>query len=148
LDILVYLQQLRVFRLLRVVQHVAAIEVLGFCFKSNVKEIMVLMLFLFVGVNFFANVLFFLEQKNVSSIPHAWWWGLITMTTVGYGDIYPVTAAGRIVGAFCAVCGVIVLALIIPLFVNNFISLYELAYLFDRTKSMEPKAMQVKVRPT
>ncbi|XP_061188216.1 potassium voltage-gated channel subfamily B member 2-like [Saccostrea echinata] len=150
LDILVYLQQLRVFRLLRVVQNVAAIKVLAFCFKANFKEILVLILFLFVGVNFFANVLYFVEQKHISSIPQAWWWGIITMTTVGYGDLYPVTAVGRIIGSFCALCGVIVLALIIPLFVNNFIALYEMAHLFENNELEEQKlkTLQVKVRPT
>ncbi|XP_062608133.1 potassium voltage-gated channel subfamily B member 2-like [Saccostrea cucullata] len=145
-DILVYLQQLRVFRLLRVVQNFAAIKVLAFCFRENFKEILVLVLFLFVGVNFFANLLYFVEQKNISSIPQAWWWGIITMTTVGYGDMYPVTALGRVIGSFCALCGVIVLALIIPLFVNNFIALYEIAHLLKNNVLKEQK-LQLKVRP-
>lgn len=148
LDILVYLQQLRVFRLLRVVQNVAAIQVLSFCFKENFKEIMVLLLFLFVGVNFFANLLYFIEIDNMSSIPQAWWWGLITMTTVGYGDMYPNTGLGKIVGAFCAISGVVVLALIIPIFVNNFLTLYELALLLEKKTKEKPKTKTLQVRPT
>ncbi|XP_062602571.1 potassium voltage-gated channel protein egl-36-like, partial [Saccostrea cucullata] len=150
LDILVYLQQLRVFRLIRVVQNVAAIKVLAFCFKTNIKEILILMLFLFVGVNIFANMLFFVEPKNISSIPQAWWWGIITMTTVGYGDLYPVTFSGRIIGSLCAVSGVIVLALIIPIFVNNFLALYELACLLQKEKDRKPKTktLKIKVEPS
>eukprot|EP00105_Crassostrea_gigas_P004222 XP_011417367.1 PREDICTED: potassium voltage-gated channel protein Shab [Crassostrea gigas] len=148
LDILIYFQQLRVFRLLRIFQHVAAIKVLAFCFKENFKEILVLLLFLFVGVNFFANILYFVETDTMKSIPTAWWWGLITMTTVGYGDIYPTSALGRIIGACCAISGVIVLALVIPIFVNNFLALYELAHLLGKEKTGKSKPITLQVMPT
>ncbi|XP_011417368.2 potassium voltage-gated channel protein egl-36-like [Magallana gigas] len=148
LDILIYFQQLRVFRLLRIFQHVAAIKVLAFCFKENFKEILVLLLFLFVGVNFFANFLYFVETDTMKSIPTAWWWGLITMTTVGYGDIYPTSALGRIIGACCAISGVIVLALVIPIFVNNFLALYELAHLLGKEKTGKLKPITLQTLPT
>ena len=125
LDITLYFQILRTFRLFRVVKNIRAAKVLVYSVKQSLRDLLVLILFLLIAVFSFASIIYLAEDRNdFKSIPMGWWWALITLTTVGYGDIYPKTAIGRLIGSVCAISGVILIALTLPIFVNNFLTLY------------------------
>ena len=51
------------------------------------------------------------QQNNFGSIPDAMWWAIVTLTTIGYGDVFPVTAGGKIFTAFVALVGVGLIAI-------------------------------------
>ena len=136
LDILEVFQVLRVVRLIRVVRNVTGFKVLTFSMKVSLQELFVLFLYLLLGVVIFANFIFFVElESEFSSIPDGWWWAINTLTTVGYGDISPKTLYGRLIGALCAIFGVVMMAVAIPVFVKTFMLLYGYAVLYKKSIS-------------
>ncbi|XP_045163795.2 potassium voltage-gated channel protein egl-36-like [Mercenaria mercenaria] len=126
IDVLAYIQMLRSLRLFRIVSNIRAGKVLAFSARKNVKDLTILILFLIAGMCTFASCFYIAEDKTaVESIPDAWYWAIITMTTVGYGDIEPRTKVGRLIACICAIVGVLLLALTVPIFANHFLILYQ-----------------------
>ena len=128
LKVLLYFQILRIFRVFRIVKNVTAIKVLVFSFRTSYKDFMVLLLYVCIALTLFGSAFYFVEDsRHIQNIPEAVWLTLITMTTVGYGDLYPKSLPGRILGGICALTGVLLLALIIPVFVGTFVNVYQFA---------------------
>jgi hypothetical protein len=118
------LQSLRLLRILKLAKHLVGLQSIGYSLKRSYKEFGLMLLIIVVGVLVFATLVYYVERDQIDTsfitIPHAFWWAIVTMTTVGYGDMIPVTTLGRVVGAMCSISGVLVIALPIPIFVRNF----------------------------
>jgi voltage-gated potassium channel len=98
------------------------------------QEIFAIMLFFLVFVVLFSSTIMYLieypaQPDKFSSIPAAMWWSIMTVTTVGYGDIVPVTPLGKLIGSVITLAGVLVLALPSAILATGFIE--------EREKSRE-----------
>ena len=110
---LIFIRSLRLIRLLRLLKlgrYSESIKTMGAVLKAKKEAITVAATMSIILLLIASALMYFIEngaQPNAfSSIPSAMWWAVTTMTTVGYGDIYPVTPAGKILAGIIAVLGI------------------------------------------
>ena len=104
------LRVLRLFRIFKLSRHFSAMSVLLTVIKTELPTL-ISAIFIMLVLVVLASAGMFLVERNVQpdtfgTIPRAMWWATITLTTVGYGDVIPVTAAGKILGIFITILGV------------------------------------------
>eukprot|EP00164_Ancoracysta_twista_P003165 GFYU01004218.1.p1 GENE.GFYU01004218.1~~GFYU01004218.1.p1 ORF type:complete len:477 (-),score=71.49 GFYU01004218.1:296-1726(-) len=136
----------RVFRVFKLSRYSSGLKMLGRAMYSSLAPLGLLVFFLSIAVIVFSSLMFFAERGTIDpkdglyyrdyngdkgdaspfqSIPACFWWCIVTMTTVGYGDIYPVTDAGKIVATMTMLLGILVIALPVSIIGANFQGEYE-----------------------
>jgi voltage-gated potassium channel len=139
------LRTLRVLRLLRILKlsrYSASIELLLDALRQEAHAIGAALFVLSLMLIVAASLAHLAEQQAqpevFGTIPHALWWAVVTMTTVGYGDAVPVTAAGKVIGGLIGILGIGMVALPAGLLASGF---SEQLHLRRRTFESEAEKM-------
>ncbi|XP_031433673.1 potassium voltage-gated channel subfamily C member 4-like isoform X2 [Clupea harengus] len=122
---------IRILRIFKMMRHVTGIRALGHTLRASAYEFCLLAVTLSVAIFVFSALIYYVEREHedtaFGNIFLAFWWALITMTTVGYGDLCPITSLGKVIASLCALMGVLTIVMPVPILVNNFVRYYALA---------------------
>jgi len=123
------LRVLRVLRVFKLARHSGGLQVLAETAIAARNELFqVLFCFSILVILFAAIVYYAEEQDNVGpafeSIPHSMWWAVITLCTIGYGDMVPTSPLGQLCGGMACVSGVVMVALPISVISSTFQTKY------------------------
>ncbi len=119
------LRLLRLLRMLKLVRHSTTFGLLFAVLREEGRSVAALLFVLLLTVTISGSLMYMLENEGqpdvFTSIPVAMWWAIETLTTVGYGDIVPTTAAGRVIGGCVSIIGIGTLALFSGLITVGFL---------------------------
>jgi len=105
----------RLFRVMKVARYSEALRAFGRVFAAKKEELVVAVFLMGLLVLFASSIMYFAENDaqpdHFSSIPAAMWWAVATLTTVGYGDVCPVTPLGKAIASVISVLGIAMFAL-------------------------------------
>ena len=123
------LRVFRLFRLLKITRYSRSTSLITDVFRRKSRELAITALVMSIWLVFVSTLMYYVEhsaQPEVfSSIPASIYWGIITLTTVGYGDVVPVTSVGRALGSLIALLGIAIFALPAGIFASGFTQVLE-----------------------
>lgn len=106
------LRLLRIFRIFKLSHFLSEMQFLSGAIKGSLRKISIFMLVVITLVIIMGSIMYLIEsgQNGFSSIPDSIYWAIVTITTVGYGDISPATAAGKFVASIIMLMGYAIIA--------------------------------------
>ncbi|TKS81605.1 Potassium voltage-gated channel subfamily G member 2 [Collichthys lucidus] len=119
--ILRVMRALRVLYVMRLARHSVGLQTLGLTIQRSMTDFSLLLLFICVAVTLFSPLAYFAEselapnaarfpQLSFSSIPASYWWSIISVSTVGYGDMVPHSIPGQLVALISILAGILILS--------------------------------------
>jgi voltage-gated potassium channel len=109
------LRLFRLFRLFKMSRYVTALDTLDDVIKAKKEELIVILAMILILLVLASGAMYLAETNaqpdKFPSIPAALWWAVVTLTTVGYGDVSPITPAGKIIAGVIAFLGIGLFAL-------------------------------------
>jgi hypothetical protein len=123
------LKLVRVIRLFKLTKYTKLLQVLVLTLWASKQAIIILISTITIGVILFSSLIYYAEyneeERDFQSIPHWFWYTINVMTTVGDSDGKPKTILGKCFAAACALTGIVVIAIPIPVIVSNFNRYYQ-----------------------
>ncbi len=113
----------RVVRILHIARHNRELRLMYLAMRATLGDFMVLIFLLLIFAFVFAFLVYWAEMNRDDAFLNIYqgiWWSVISLTTVGYGDIYPTEVWGMLIGGVCALTGVVLTGLAIPVLANHF----------------------------
>uniref|UniRef100_A0A3B5LE10 Ion transport domain-containing protein n=1 Tax=Xiphophorus couchianus TaxID=32473 RepID=A0A3B5LE10_9TELE len=127
-QVLRIMRLMRIFRILKLARHSTGLRAFGFTLRQCYQQVGCLLLFIAMGIFMFSAMVYSAEHDvyntNFTSMPHAWWWAAVSISTVGYGDMLPETNLGRVFAFACISFGVILNGMPISILYNKFSDYY------------------------
>ncbi|NUP98219.1 MAG: ion transporter [Armatimonadetes bacterium] len=124
-EVVFALRLARVFRILKIVRYMRSIRLVTAVLHRKRHEVLVVLTFITMLLVLASSLVFLAEHRvqpdDFGSIPHAMWWAVMTMTTVGYGDVYPVTSLGRVIASLLAMFGLLLFTLPAGILASGFL---------------------------
>ena len=109
------LRLLRLIRILKISRYLHATRMIGNVFHQKKEELVMTLLLIVFLIVVVSSIMFYVEHEaqpdKFSSIPETMWWSVATLTTVGYGDIFPITTLGKTLASVISILGIGMVAL-------------------------------------
>ncbi len=119
----------RLFRIFKMARYSEAMRTLGRVLTLKKVELFISLFSLLILLIFSSTMIYYVEHdaqpEEFSSIPAAMWWGIVTLATVGYGDVYPITPAGKFIGALVILVGIGMFALPAGILASGFVEVLD-----------------------
>lgn len=119
------LRLLRFFRLFKLARYSESMRRFGYVIREKREDLTIAIAATLILLLISSSLMYFAERtaqpEAFSNIPKSLWWGVVTLTTVGYGDVYPITPLGRVLGAIISLLGVGLVALPASILASGFI---------------------------
>ncbi|XP_019373186.1 PREDICTED: potassium voltage-gated channel subfamily V member 2 [Gavialis gangeticus] len=136
-QVLRIMRLMRIFRILKLARHSTGLRAFGFTLRQCYQQVGCLLLFIAMGIFAFSAMVYSVEHDvsstNFTSIPHAWWWAAVSISTVGYGDMCPETHLGRLFAFLCIAFGIILNGMPISILYNKFSDYYSKLKAYEYT---------------
>jgi voltage-gated potassium channel len=121
------LRVFRLFRLAKLIRYTNALWQMKKVFRAKREHLIITLAAIAIVVVFVSGIMYYVEHdaqpEKYSSIPETMWWAICTMTTVGYGDVFPITTLGKILAGIVSILGLCLFAVPAGIISAGFIEL-------------------------